>query len=63
MKYHVHVYLVSNKYETNIEAENDVIAKQGALDLAKQGKLIKVKGDCKFIAISFEGGALIGGKP
>ena len=65
MKYHVHIYKVVGKMETDIEAEVASIAKTKALKALKQIKnpsALFDKSDCQYIAIAFRGsgGGLLG---
>lgn len=46
--YHVHVYKISGLQQFDINAENEIVAREKALNLAKQGDFQEA--DCKMIA-------------
>lgn len=53
MKYHVHIYSVSEKREIDVEAETEIEAKTQALN-AQDSETKVVMDDCRRIAIAFE---------
>jgi len=61
MKYHVHVYTVSEKHEIDLEADTPEEAKLQAMIDTKAGKAKKVGADCKYIAMEFLVDTGIGG--
>ncbi len=50
MKYHIHVYLVQNLAEVDVDASNPIEAKEKALAM----RLDYTSSDCRKIAIAFE---------
>ena len=52
--YHIHIYKVETKYEIDIEAKNEILAKEIALEMAKNNKLKECEKDCNYIALDFE---------
>lgn len=54
MKYHVHVYEVSKKYEIELDTIDETDALKQSLELAKQNKLKEVEKDCSFISMPYE---------
>lgn len=53
MKFHVHVYKVIGKLDLDIEASNDLEAREKALELAKTIDEFQ-ESDCQFIVFSFD---------
>ncbi len=51
-KYHVHVYKIVEKAEMNVEAKNEIEAKEKAL--SEISKLKFSLSDCNYIAMEFE---------
>ena len=55
MKYHIHIYKISKKYEIDIKEENEVKAKLKAIKFYKEkrSKLKVVEPDCNIIVLAF----------
>ena len=55
MKFHVHVYRVSEKLELNLDADTEAEAQSLALKAVKDGGGTVVTSDCSLIAMPFPG--------
>jgi len=55
MKYHIHIYEVKRKFELDVEASNELAAKQEAIALYNSNKnaLNEVDSDCRIIVLAF----------
>ena len=55
MKYHIHIYEVKRKLELDVEADNELAAKQRAIALynANKNALLQVESDCRIIVLAF----------
>jgi len=53
MKYHIHIYKVVGKTELDVFAENEIEAKQKALEVDKYNTLYN-KSDCAKIVLAFK---------
>jgi len=58
VKYHVHVYEVTRKYEVDLEGKDEVEVRLKAIELYnnKRAKLKEVGLDCKVIVLAFDKG-------